>query len=470
MARCLFTDEELDGETREEHTIPRSLGGRIRSREVSSSTINNCCAGMDGLFADVYGDTMAILGPLLPTESRRGSRTVRVDGHPGNFVVDGFGRLDLRGPAIMARDEQSGKPTVVMGSDHASLERIASQSMSGQVWTERCLPPNLDATELRRPVSAPAFEIAALKATLLSFDHLLRCRPDRFTRLPELRDAREFVRDCILGAQIDARLLGHYSLGLQYDGEYPGLYRRLRSAVLFPESPFEHVLLASANPATRTLDLVFWAFRTDPYAFRVCSNWQGEAFTYMIVNGILAGTTCSEAIQLDGSYLLAKATRWRSYRYVTLATPPDEGQVIRDRLFEQRCNLYRQAVDYVERHCDDHVLQPIQEMASLNKDGDHRVRSAIAKRLQIAFNSRIQATESRVRFDEVIAGVLANAPNDCWPDLKEGEVAPCVDWPMWLAFYRQCLDALHPEFGLPGDVVQRGGCETVCDTLIPVRP
>jgi hypothetical protein len=31
MLRCLFTEVDLDATTREEHTIQRSLGGRIRS-------------------------------------------------------------------------------------------------------------------------------------------------------------------------------------------------------------------------------------------------------------------------------------------------------------------------------------------------------------------------------------------------------------------------------------------------------
>ena len=64
MPTCLFTNTELSAATREEHTIQRSLGGRIRSREVSSDRFNEECGGLiDTYIRDAYADRMAILGP-----------------------------------------------------------------------------------------------------------------------------------------------------------------------------------------------------------------------------------------------------------------------------------------------------------------------------------------------------------------------------------------------------------------------
>jgi len=41
MAKCLFTDAELTADTKEEHTIPSSLGGRIKTVNASSSAFND---------------------------------------------------------------------------------------------------------------------------------------------------------------------------------------------------------------------------------------------------------------------------------------------------------------------------------------------------------------------------------------------------------------------------------------------
>ena len=60
-ATCLFTGAELGPDTREEHAIQRFMGGRLVSREITSSEFNNNC----GSFCD---DAMrASYGCLLYT-------------------------------------------------------------------------------------------------------------------------------------------------------------------------------------------------------------------------------------------------------------------------------------------------------------------------------------------------------------------------------------------------------------------
>ena len=56
---CMFTGVPLDSQTCEEHTILRALGGRIRSRTVSSSSFNaRCSEVLDKRFASVYAQLM----------------------------------------------------------------------------------------------------------------------------------------------------------------------------------------------------------------------------------------------------------------------------------------------------------------------------------------------------------------------------------------------------------------------------
>jgi hypothetical protein len=458
MPCCLFTNSQLGAATREEHTIQRSLGGRIRSREVSSNGFNERCGALiDTYFRDLYANTMAILGPALPGASRAGDQQVQIPGQPGRYVIDEHGNLTMRGAAVIQRDPASNRPTAVLGVEEPSLRRIIEQisQPGGTEHRTNVMPPSQDVLHSKRAVLCSEIELAALKAVLLSFDHLLRREPDRFTRSPALQEVREFVRRSVMeDSPLDNLLMQRFVLGLQYEHDYLAAYEDLRRKADFPETSFEHVLIASANPATRTLDLVFWAYRVDPYAFRVCDDWRGQALTYVVVNGVLAGTTFSEAIRLDGGRLLGRPTQRRSNFHVTTPFGPVEQTQLRQELFERRANLYRQAVDYVERSFDDIAIENLKNYAWLNPDGDYRLATAVIKRLAVMFHRRIQEVEARLLFDQIVARVLSGAPDDLSPPPSDVASAPVVDWPRWLTLIRQSLDALREPFGLPGDIYQ----------------
>src|SRR5205823_5682655 len=118
------------------------------------------------------------------------------------------------------------------------------------------------------PVVCREYEIVALKSALLTFDHLLRGSPDRFTRHPDLAPVREFIRDAVIGQRPDSKTLAQLSFGLQY--EKRGLYDRLRGLISVPKTDFEHVLFVSTEGRKRTLELVWLVFGFDPFGFRIC--------------------------------------------------------------------------------------------------------------------------------------------------------------------------------------------------------
>jgi hypothetical protein len=63
---CLFTGEDLTAKTEEEHTIPGSLAGRIKSRRVSSSDFNARSGERFGtVLADTYRFFFMPLAPAL---------------------------------------------------------------------------------------------------------------------------------------------------------------------------------------------------------------------------------------------------------------------------------------------------------------------------------------------------------------------------------------------------------------------
>lgn len=78
---CLFSGATLAADTREEHTILRSLGGRIRSRRVTSSAFNEACGSyIDPYLLLPYAETMATLRPLLSAEHKGGELSVEIPG------------------------------------------------------------------------------------------------------------------------------------------------------------------------------------------------------------------------------------------------------------------------------------------------------------------------------------------------------------------------------------------------------
>src|SRR4051812_29511892 len=81
MPTCLFTGTTLTPNTLREHTIPRSVGGRIRSREVSSDSFNGRAGSyVDPFLYEPYSEVMTTLGPVLTAEHRGGTVTVEVPG------------------------------------------------------------------------------------------------------------------------------------------------------------------------------------------------------------------------------------------------------------------------------------------------------------------------------------------------------------------------------------------------------
>ncbi len=163
-------------------------------------------------------------------------------------------------------------------------------------------------------------------------------------------------------------------------------------------------------------------------------------------------------------HLLGRPTRRRSNFNVPLDFQQTELDPIRQEVFERRAGLYRRAVDYVERRFDDLAIENLKVYASLNPDGDHRLTIAVARRLAIMFHRRIGEEEARRRFEEIVAGVLAGAPDDRWPPAAEEVLAPVVDWSAWLVRTRTCLDSLRDPFGLPGDIYRANSGGIVWET------
>ena len=467
MPRCLFTDVELDASTKVEHTIQRALGGRVRSTEVTSSAFNERCGGrVDPYFSGVYAETMRALGPCLTAEARSASERFKIPGQEGWWQIDDRGRLVLAGNAVQYA--AGGKPLSAISPSQASLKPVIKKLGVAPVRQSELLPPQNDVIFPERPMLHWRIEVAALKAILLTFDHLLKDDPGRFTRADALTPVRQFVRAVVESDsdEPDTDPLADFSLGLQYDADYLALYEELRNEAGLPSSVFRHTLIVSASPPHRTVDAVFWAFETDPHAFRLTGDWRGEAFTYVMTNGILLGQEASAAVRLPRSQLLGRPTNRRNRMRVRRPLSQQEREQAATEIMERRLGLYPRAVDYVERTNDASITEQLSRLARLNGNGDHRLSSAVFSNLTTLFEGRMETEDRADQFLGLVAPIIDNAGADAFPAGTPLGAVPAQGWAHWLAIYRQCLDVLRGPFGLPGRIFRAASRTEMKETPI----
>lgn len=453
MATCLFTDAELDKDTKVEHTIQRALGGRVRSKEVTSSTFNELCGGkVDPYFSGVYAETMRALGSYLSSEAKSASERFKIAGQDGWWQIDDRGRLAKSGNTV--RYDKQGTPLSAIGPSLELLKPTIRKLGVTPFRQMEELPPQNDVIFPERAMIHWRIEVAALKAILLTFDHLLKDDSERFTRSVACVPVRQFIRKVVETDSdgTSTEPLAEYSLGLQYDQDYLDLYEKLRNDANLPTSSFGHTLIVSANLATRTVDAVFWAFETDPYAFRLTREWQGDTFTVVMTNGILLRQEASQAIRLQQGHLLGRYNNRRNRMRVTIPLTQQDRMSAATEIMERRMLLYQRAVDHVERTNDTSVCEHLDRLARLNSIRDHRLSSAVFNHLTTLFAGRIEPEAKSDEFLEIVSPILDSAGDDILLQEMSPQAIPKQDWPHWLTTYRQCLDALREPFGLPGRI------------------
>lgn len=229
------------------------------------------------------------------------------------------------------------------------------------------------------------------------------------------------------------------------------MYKELRQHIPHPRTPFEHILLVAGSAPCRCIDAVWIVLGFDPFGFRICSNWSGGTFAFGTVNGVLAGTSYSEAIALpppDG--LLCQPTKRRAFPETPF--PEDEQQQAMDEVSSRRLDAFRNAVFHVEMHADQAVIAKFLEAAACDAD-DRNIGVQVCRKLKRLYGRSAET--------ELFAECLSNSfqqhtrdlPSQILSQVCSPEVG-AVDWPVWLNVYRGCLGDLKTPFGLPGDVFQ----------------
>ena len=452
MPTCLFTSVNLPPETEEEHTIPRSLGGRITSRTVSSTEFNHASGDqIDPVLKRVYDPIINHLAPLLPMNSQPGRMQVELqDAVGGCYLEQGELSRNLR---IIERDEKEMPKAVVADSETAVRKFAKRMGKHGEDMKLSVVPATDEQTyKVRCPVICHEIEVAVLKSALLTFDPMLAGIPNRFTRSDQLAPVRRFIKEAVMDRRIDPMILNQMSMGLQYDRT--GLYQRIRDRVDVERTPFEHFLIVATNLPGRCLELVWLVFGFDPFGFRLCQNWTGDQFAFGVINPVIReGAASGPHTLAPNDELLAIATKNRS-------TPTFEGdetdpdsilEAVKDRVSEVRGNAQMQAVDLVEHQGDEALKRRLVEAAALADAGKRGFRTRVRERLIGLYGRRASVDGFVAAVDTVVAEQF-NLPSNAHIDVEiPSDLESEWPWPDALRLYRMCLTTLKPRFGLPGD-------------------
>ncbi len=453
---CLFTGELLSPETIQEHTIPRSLCGRFRSNRVVSTSFNNAAGeALDRHLYDSFALIINELAPLLSSEHQPGN--ILIDHlEEGIFEVTPGGVLSRTDFEISERDPKTNKPTRASGSLEAA-KKLAKQLKSNLVELPSTPAASTTVARKRLCVLSPDIELAALKACLLTFDHLLDNSEESFTRSPGVVPVLNQIRDTVLhGRSPPGSFLSTHVWGVEY-GLATVINEFVRPNRTTPASPFEHILLAVANVGTRTLDLIWSVFGFEVYRFRVTNDWRGSEFTFAATCGVLKDTGPSGLIYINRPFRMGAQTCEASTTTSQLVDssgnwiPPSSPPVAaiaknRDRMQSEARLLSLEESDMAVKQM---LIFTAQEIAPANEWACLIVSVRRAAERIYAVNSRNDSIAEHLQatLDRWISSVPANRSEDSIH--REGTERQRIDWTFWITLFRRILQDLKHSLGIP---------------------
>jgi hypothetical protein len=444
---CLFTGDDLTPQTKYEHTIPRSVGGRIRSKKVSSDRFNEAAGNsVDLKLAQVFAPVFNRLGLCTPSSHKSPTVSATIRGDPGRYEFDKEGRFG-RAQDIEERDPISHELRSIVGRDPGRIARRLGRPGKFEIVP----PKKLGMATVEVPLFDTDTEVAALKAILLTYDHLLSDDPNRFTHTPQLHAARDLVKDFVLDGKLNGKSYDAIMLGIQYDKIRE--LQELRQYAAKPTTAFEHVMVVSAKQCTRTIDAVWWIAGVDPYGFRLCGNWRGASFTWLAVSGVVKGTeTWIKYVPRDFNCKLEKRLRARQP-----SRPAEQlWKATAGEISVHHREAFRRATDHAERNCPKFVRDGVlrQAQVGLQESGDGRIVNGLIRYLELAFEWRLLDAAKKAEFDGIVSTRVGTVGADM---LKESvaeilKVPEPLSWDAWHTLFVAILDDLRLPLGLPGEI------------------
>jgi hypothetical protein len=438
--KCLFTEEGITDHEDEEHLIPRMIGGRITSTKLCSSAFNHQAGSFcDNQLVDTYKIMFQILSPILRSEHKRIGRVFGED-DAGKKVYLQKGFLKPKG---LTFEKDKGKLKSVRGTQVDLDKYFRSQNIKEKPGTS--IIPVSHRIITRVKVLHPEIDVALLKSILSVFDYFEDNHPENYIRSDALKDVRQFVKDTVKLRLVNSVEWRKYCWGIQYESERI-IFNLLQKAKLMP-GPFDHTLVLSANPPTRTIDAIFLVAGIDPFCFRLTQEWAGRGFTKVFVHPVLKNTSMFTPVELpESSTLFGVSSRKPIIEEGEFqATPIEHAKQI----CYQRSAKLNEASLFVERSIEgaEHLVTALIEL-STNVYPSLTLSEVLCERVKIWYPHLDDKVKNSL--SDFMKNQFTNSKFESFKrkSIKQGELLDST-WKEILSIYRSILDAVIDQFGTP---------------------
>lgn len=310
---CLFSNLKLNKNTTIEHTIPASIGGRTKSRDVISSEINNALSKTDAYIAKAYKPYMDLLYFKLPNPAKREktkreipntflNKNIIVTQSPFSIeLIKPIKLFDSSGNVIRKLEPANTIEDISKHTDYQKepLEKIEidiipiDHIIISNNWSDIC-------------------EFSLLRSGLLTFDHLFQeSNETNIIRAENIKKTIECVSSIanILrekNAEEAFQIIGNslYDIMLGFDlNLLPNIEDIInKSKINIPQ--YCHYIFIQKNADTRLIHMVFCAFSKEPWVFLIGSDWNGLSEIHVAINPILKETGSSRLETIKTEKLL----------------------------------------------------------------------------------------------------------------------------------------------------------------------
>ena len=420
MATCLFTGETLQINTKPEHAILQALGGRIVSREITSSSFNTRCGEIvDSHFANQFQLIMRILSPLLSNKMRKEQLKLQsADGEKTFFMKNG--KVEL---AQMYSDFEKGTknkyyvfPISMTEEAHKKIQE------EGYDISKRIEFPfifNDDFLFLGQESISIESHISEIKCFLLAFDAMLQQKkyPEekRFTRSNDLSEIRNIIKLFIYNKKYNIfKQLNQFYMGIQPEGNniIDNILKRLNIKI----KPFSHVLIVSTHSAYKTILGTWKILGLETHSYKLCTNWSGSAFSMIIINPILGGGNANIYIYDHEIYeSLGKITEYKAF----FLKPIDEIQTtnkIISYLKYIRMQEYYDVLKFLELNADAFIKDSFRRIVQTAKI------SSLMEIALIQLHSLFKSSLSKDQIDSTCLPILLK-----WSDVSVARLDNDID-------------------------------------------
>lgn len=445
---CLFTNKPLDKNTKIEHTIPRALCGRIRSKTVTCSEFNEASSKCDAVLREEFIMLLSALAPVLPKEFNPGKVPVTLDDNIPAIKKNGF--IELQKPYVVKKTPKGIPQEVYLPLDPAKTERTIKK-LGIKSKTQQIIPLPGDMSFITDiPICSNLAVISILKSVLCTIDAILQIeKKELFTRSKEMEPIIDFVRDSVSKEEdaINIKALDCYYLGIQlFDQE---IFEKALSFHHYKSRPFEHVIIFSSNTAIKTLDAAWNIFSHEVHGIRLATKWTGPKVCGYIGNPILKEIHYHHDVcfDIENPFFKLEKSKIKGFSF---GEPPQDGFFYYPVLLRQQA--YYDVICYVETNNDQHLVESFRETSKFT---DHTtLLDLLIARLKRTFKDSYK--ENLAQELEII-----NKKYEVWKDQSVSILFDDTNQllPLFIHDYKEAFSSLVKVFYPPSKIIHRMSCD-----------